>query len=1021
MEGLPNGSAIAINTTTASYPSSSAASPHLPQHHQQDSLQKPQHQQQQQHHGQVLPHTLPPLQPSNPVMQQGPYGSYPHTPRTPATPNTPSSASTMASYPPPPPQNAGRGSAYPMMGNSSYPQQPYPGASSSMMPQTTTAASHPQPIAPAPATAGGRAPPVLRPMPAGGVMPQAGMNSPYGQSPLMPQTSMLPESDPPTHVVGSQGRRGILPSAPGRPAAPAAGSAQAKNQIPQKDADGKFPCPHCTKTYLHAKHLKRHLLRHTGDRPYMCVLCHDTFSRSDILKRHFIKCSVRRGNPTGASHLSHPQAHVKKNAAAQQKALGTEGDVNHINNMGNMPAEGMVHPFGIIPASDGINNVANDQSQLSRSSSINRVTDDANRDRRSMTASVMGASTRPGSFEQSYNGNEVANNMTANINPQLANYSMPQNQNGMPMFGGSNSADWSTMFQAGAHPNYVNSIPPNAGQGQMQTVTKPEPNPGSDRAAGILGDHPTDSSFFPSWGIPSSYSDTYHQLSSKILNFLQSSPAGATTATSSFLDFYFHSDNVRNFLENYTHFHAHVSILHVPTFRALETHVGLLAAMCCVGACYSDRIPAANIREIMDLLKAALEGSSRMFASLLQVSGTETGFEWSSFGTNKTDIEELQAIMLTQVLFTWHGTPTQRDRARKTFPLIASSARKAGLLRLAASDESTYSPVHQPEFTVATHSASQFNWRVWVEQEKRIRIMYMIFVYDVALGLYFNTGPDFDPFQIRLPLPTDDAAWDAGDPNECAEALGLHGPDAAKARNPDGTQNSSQPQLHLVLKALLDSNHHIQPGSTNLFGKFILIHALLAIMRRAQLEGGSAILTRSGTPIPAQAWFVGARGSPTNSGRATPVDLGPGLLDVQTAKTLVTALDKFKSNWDHDMAIQFPPSPAVNPRRYGFTRDGIHFYWLATYLLKNTRTPDLQMAPDQRFGFVIHLLKSVKQWVLTDGASRGEELGSVGDIDASYGTKDVNLDMTQLFRPLPTARKSPGFAAAQAGGIQGQQ
>jgi hypothetical protein len=182
----------------------------------------------------------------------------------------------------------------------------------------------------------------------------------------------------------------------------------------------------------------------------MCVLCHDTFSRSDILKRHFIKCSVRRGNPTGASHLSHPQAHVKNNAAAQQKAMGTEGDVNHINGMGNMPADGMVHPFGIIPTSDAMSNVANDQSQLSRSSSINRIADDANRDRRSMTASSMGASTRPGSFDQPYNGGgEVANNMAANINPQLANYSIPQNQNGMPMFGGSGSTDWSQMFQAG--------------------------------------------------------------------------------------------------------------------------------------------------------------------------------------------------------------------------------------------------------------------------------------------------------------------------------------------------------------------------------------------------------------------------------------------------------------------------------------------------------------------------------------------------------------------------------------------
>ena len=71
------------------------------------------------------------------------------------------------------------------------------------------------------------------------------------------------EEPQPTHVVGSQGRRGILPSAAGRPSAiPGANpSGQKAAPTPAKDADGKYPCPHCTKTYLHAKHLKRHLLR----------------------------------------------------------------------------------------------------------------------------------------------------------------------------------------------------------------------------------------------------------------------------------------------------------------------------------------------------------------------------------------------------------------------------------------------------------------------------------------------------------------------------------------------------------------------------------------------------------------------------------------------------------------------------------------------------------------------------------------------------------------------------------------
>lgn len=336
-------------------------------------------------------------------------------------------------------------------------QNPYPphqgyGASSTMMPQATTPAAqpqshpqhpHPQPIAPA----GGRGPPVLRPMPPGGLMQQSGISSPYGPGTMMQPNSVLQEGDQPTHVVGSQGRRGILPSAPGRPAAPAAGSGAAKNTvIPVKDADGKFPCPHCTKTYLHAKHLKRHLLRHTGDRPYMCVLCRDTFSRSDILKRHFQKCSIRRGNPTGASHLSHPQAHVKKNAQAQKAAgLHNESDINHLNGLNNMPADGMVHPFGMVSVSDGMNNIAGDQNQLSRSSSMNRLENGGNQDRRNMPA--MGTS-------QPY-GNDVSNPMS---NQQIPNYSIPSGQNGMPIYGSSNPGqqsglDWSQMFQADRNQN----------------------------------------------------------------------------------------------------------------------------------------------------------------------------------------------------------------------------------------------------------------------------------------------------------------------------------------------------------------------------------------------------------------------------------------------------------------------------------------------------------------------------------------------------------------------------------------
>ncbi|KAI1379407.1 hypothetical protein F4677DRAFT_453036 [Hypoxylon crocopeplum] len=897
----------------------------------------------------------------------------------------------MSQYPPP---NSGptRGS-YGMMPNQYQPaQQGYP-TSSSMMPQTSVAASHPQPIAPAPAAA---RPPVLRPMPAGGVMPQSGLPSPYSGSPMMPhQQSLLQDSEQPTHVVGSQGRRGILPSAPGRPAAPTGSGASKNTVIPQKDADGKFPCPHCTKTYLHAKHLKRHLLRHTGDRPYMCVLCRDTFSRSDILKRHFQKCSIRRGNPTGVSHLSHPQAHVKKQQQNAQKA--NEGDMGHMNGMTNMPGDNVVHPFGMVQIQDGMGNMANDQNQLSRSSSMSRMDDNSNRDRRSMTGG--------------YNG-DVSNSMSSNINPQLANFNMPPNQNGMPMYGASGSTqqsaslDWAQMFpQSGAHHAYVNQFPPNIGQNQ--TAIKTEPSLASDRPHGLPGVAPNDmndrSLFFSNWDMQPSTQDRHHQLSSQIYRFFH--PSGPVThSQNAGLSDFFSPHNIREFLDSYTHFHVHFPFLHIPTFRIMEAYTGLIAAMCCIGACYSGRVESSNVREIMYFLKIALEHDCEM-----QSNGVETSFKFGN-GKDKKDTERLQALILMSSLFTWNGSPIQRESARRLFPLVADIARRFDLLQV-RNDPSLYSIFHQPKVSYEDLSPGKFDWVVWVEQESRIRLMHMIYLLDVARGLYFNGDPQFDSFELRIPLPADDAAWEAQSALDCAQALSLYGPQATRARNPDGSQRIKQPELNLTLTALFHGSYQIHPGSTNLYGKFILIHAILAQLRRAQIEGRLTALDGSATPLSQNDW-VTTIGSDAGSGNVSANNSANGTpvagLSAQTYKTLCTALDKFKSYWDMDMAIQFPPSVS-NPRRYGFCRDGIHFFWLAKWMLKGTSLADLQMAPDNRFRQVIQLIKSVRTWVMSDGASRGEELGSVSDIDNDYGVTNLTLDMAQLFKPLPSVVESPGM------------
>lgn len=211
--------------------------------------------------GLAAPHTLPPLQPQHAATLSPAhdlFGQNRQSPRSSQPTNVPNTTSHIGSYA----HYASQPSTRYNGSQSSYiqPAQSYQIAPN-YMPQFSNSPSYQQNVA---TMAPQSRLPDLRPMPAGGLHQPSMMSSSYAQAQQLPPPSSITEQEiQPTHVVGSQGRRGILPSAAGRPPAVAGeGTASAKSAvIPTKDADGKFPCPHCNKTYLHAKHLKRHLLR----------------------------------------------------------------------------------------------------------------------------------------------------------------------------------------------------------------------------------------------------------------------------------------------------------------------------------------------------------------------------------------------------------------------------------------------------------------------------------------------------------------------------------------------------------------------------------------------------------------------------------------------------------------------------------------------------------------------------------------------------------------------------------------
>ncbi|KAJ5711335.1 hypothetical protein N7488_005491 [Penicillium malachiteum] len=432
------------------------------------------------------PHTLPPLQPhhSQSPAPHHPYMAQPYRPdlsRYPASTHDVYGGSTAPIMP-----HTTVGSQPPSFlshpnhsqGHQSYPPPP------SVLPPASSAQSYPQPIAPAPP----RDRRDFNGLPSGAFSYSDGKSWAMGPDVNAANGSPYGAKEPPrTQVVGSQGRRGILPSVPGRatPVTNGVNGAAKSTTIPAKDADGKFPCPHCNKTYLHAKHLKRHLLRHTGDRPYMCVLCKDTFSRSDILKRHFQKCSIRRGNPTGATHLSHPQAHLKRSqqAAAAAAAANPVKPLDEVSNpvpsangvMGAQFSDGHVNGNGMAVGRPGYQDQQHLGFSMSPATGMSRgPSDNAYADQASARASWMAPKPNPYLMQS---GPEAHGQQLSVDRPleQVKPLVTPDHKH--PVMSGPHSnqpgVDWTSMFQHNPSEGYMNPVFPHSMAAGQEPIHAP--------------------------------------------------------------------------------------------------------------------------------------------------------------------------------------------------------------------------------------------------------------------------------------------------------------------------------------------------------------------------------------------------------------------------------------------------------------------------------------------------------------------------------------------------------------------
>ncbi len=708
------------------------------------------------------------------------------------------------------------------------------------------------------------------------------------------------------------------------------------------------------------------------------MLCNDTFSRSDILKRHFQKCSVRRGNPTGASHLSSPAAHLKKSQAAAVKAAQNASAAAGGTNSGSSTPVSGTMPTGPFTSSMAASNVPATAGAPQPPSMAY-----------SMNPAPQGDMQRPPPNQQ-MQGDPNSNNQWAMHNARNPNMMYHQQNSTSDHFDDKRNPmpnahpmgdDWNQMFPGGTNDQYMN--PMFSGYDQSQDGVKNEHHEGGSNgyyipptslgADGSSGPHP---SLWSNLSI--SQEDPIQLKADCLVDFCF--PAGIQESLQEQQNnFSIRSclsvDSIKHFLNLYSNFQGHFPWLHLPTFNIFNAYDGLFLTVICSGAVYSDRVTQTQVRALLHRVK---DGINRTASVLRHLTGPLPRFSASG-----VEHDELLSMHMLSNLLIWHGGPEEREAARNDSKAIQLLARRYGLLRLAGPDDSkAYSYLHNLG-PGEQADPTRWNWYSWVEQERRLRLMYLVFAFDAALCMYFNMEPTFSASEVTLPMPCDDAAWEATDAERCAQALGLRGSALQSRVNTSGSLRLKSLECHHAMQALHSPTITIQPRTTNVYSKFILIHALHVEIWHLQRQ-------RSTFSSPAS-----PRGRSDNPGQEHNTQL--------LQKSIGTALTKWKQCWDEDMMLQYPPCSENenSARRVGFCRDGVQFYWLAKAFLQPNRMHDWQLPAEKRFRLVMRGLSMAREWSISDGARRGEEPGSVALIDDDYVTSEpLILDMRKLMKPL---------------------
>ncbi|KAJ5335501.1 transcriptional regulator family: Fungal Specific TF [Penicillium brevicompactum] len=553
-----------------------------------------------------------------------------------------------------------------------------------------------------------------------------------------------------------------------------------------KPTDKHFRCSICQRGFTRVDHLKRHHLRHSGQRPYSCVFCEDSFARCDNLRDHYTDCPKRGDREIPETAPGYQCTSMKLRCDGQSPCGSCQKRNLECNNqrtgVGHLaPGEGTTikhEPYAPSPSDRG-----------SIKFLLNGGTDSFTEDFR-----LPPRSDRARGLDY-YNrlGLEEARKKTAE-------------HNGPGFDSGFANSDPVT-------PHFFQETFIDFFYGPFGDAQKPLGSPYTSGELAYQAVMPESTSNF---GLPSDQSIFESErpfalaLVQSILTRAWQVPldAAAQQELSANLNFVLTTARIRKFISLYfEHWHPSSSILHV-SFDPEAVPSTLLAAVAFMGAMYSnDQREVYIAKKVLDFAELFIF-SSDVYSTESDIA---TIFSGGQCCTNDTAdwprFQNYQAGLIMLLAQYWAGNPVSRNRAmEQRFSEVLKVARQMELIKSR----------HVPEDQALEH--------LWIQKECRIRTASVIVLIDSAFNFFQNYPCRLTQLELRCDLPCDETLFSSQHP--------FSEPNFRFARELTMTK---------AFENFLDESY-VQPMDLNIMDMFILIHLIYSYINNHMAVLGPLIL-----------------------------------------------------------------------------------------------------------------------------------------------------------------------------------